>query len=156
VAAKALRSTRHGEVTTTSYLARIDIPEVSLLSFKMAEPGLQQIWNQKKRASVWRLPVLTTSTRPESPLIVFLSARFTRPHAGRNTCITGQHEGLNEQGTKASAATLTKLFVLIFGHTLRQYEAESEDAQCCDSMDLIKMFLSSSPVQSFLCSNSCS
>jgi len=61
VAAKALCSTRHGEVTTTSYLARIDIPEVSLPSSQMAEPGLQQIWNQKKRASVWRLPVLTTS-----------------------------------------------------------------------------------------------
>jgi len=42
VAAKALCSTRHGEVTIMSYLARIDIPEASLPSSKMAEPGIYQ------------------------------------------------------------------------------------------------------------------
>jgi len=41
VAAKALCSTRHGEVTITSYLARLDILEASLPSSKMIEPGSQ-------------------------------------------------------------------------------------------------------------------
>ena len=81
VAAKALCSTRHGEVITTFYLARIDILEASLPSFKMTEPGLQQIRYQKKRASPWPLPLLAASTRPEIPMTVFLSAHPASLHA---------------------------------------------------------------------------
>lgn len=81
VADKALCPTRHDEVTTTSYLARIDIPGASLPSSKMAEPGLRQIRHQKKRALPWRLPLLAVSTRPEIPMTVFLWVHSASPHS---------------------------------------------------------------------------